>query len=123
MSERNDRATLQDIHAATGRMVRYVKGIDKKAFLADDEKCYAVLAQVIIIGEAATRLSDSFRETSAHLPWRQMVGMRNRVVHGYDAIDWNILWDVASVQGPSLLHALDRLLNGLELPVQTDTQA
>ncbi len=111
MSERDDRATLHDIYAATGRMLRYVEGIDKKAFLADDEKCYAVLAQLIIIGEAATRLPDSFRETAAHLPWRQMVGMRNRVVHGYDVIDWNIVWDVATLQGPVLQKAIGDLLD------------
>ena len=110
MSERDERAALHDIQAATGRMMRYVKGIDKKAFLADDEKCYAVLAQLIIIGEAATRLPDSFREMNSHLPWRQMVGMRNRVVHGYDAIDWNIVWDVATLQGPVLREAIDILL-------------
>lgn len=98
MSERDERAALHDIYAAAGRMVRYVNGIDKKGFLADDEKGYAVLAQLIIIGEAATRLPDSFRETAPYLPWRQMVGMRNRVVHGYDAIDWNIVWDVATLR-------------------------
>ena len=110
MSERDERATLHDIYAATGRMRRYVSGLDKKAFLADDEKCYAVLAQLIIIGEAATRLPEPFRATAAHLPWRQMVGMRNRVVHGYDAIDWNIVWDVATLQGPVLHEAIGTLL-------------
>ena len=111
MSARDERTALHDIYTATGRMVRYVAGLDKAAFLANDEKCYAVLAQLIIIGEAATRLSDTFRETAVHLPWRQMVGMRNRVVHGYDAVDWNIVWDVATVQGPALQEAIGALLN------------
>lgn len=113
MSAGDERAALHDIYAATGRMLRYVDGIDKASFLADDEKGYAVLAQLIIIGEAVTRLPDSFRETAAHLPWRQMVGMRNRVVHGYDAIDWNIVWDVATLQGPMLLEAIGKLLGSL----------
>lgn len=110
MSERDDRAALHDIHAAVGRMQRYVAGLDKKTFLADDEKCYAVLAQLIIIGEAANRLPSSYQEASPQIPWRQMIGMRNRVVHGYDAIDWNIVWDVATVHSPALQRAIGDLL-------------
>lgn len=62
MSERDDVAALYDIYAAVGRMLRYVEGLDKSAFLVNDEKCYAVLAQLIIIGEATGRLPAAIRE-------------------------------------------------------------
>jgi uncharacterized protein with HEPN domain len=112
MSVKDEAAALHDIRAAAGRMRRYVAGLDKKAFLANDEKCYAVLAQLIIIGEAANRLPESVREAAEGIPWRQMIGTRNRVVHGYDAIDWNIVWDIATIHGPALEKGIDSLLSG-----------
>jgi len=110
MSERDDLAPLHDIDAALKRMLRFVAGLDKAGFLANEEKCYAVLAQLVIIGEAANRLPESLREASPTIPWRQIIGTRNRVVHGYDVIDWNIVWDVASVHGPALQRAIQELL-------------
>ena len=111
MTAYDERAVLHDIRAAIVRMRRYVAGLDKKAFLADDEKCYAVLAQVIIIGEAANRLPESARSSAQDIPWRQMIGTRNRVVHGYDAIDWNIVWDIATIHAPALEKSIDALLS------------
>jgi uncharacterized protein with HEPN domain len=110
MSEQIEPAILHDIFAATERMLRFVEGVEKQQFLQNDEKCYAVLAQLIIIGEAANRLPDSFHEANPSVPWRQMIGMRNRVVHGYDAVDWNIVWDVAAKHGPELKKSIAGLL-------------
>ena len=49
-----------------------------------------------LIGEAASRLPDDVRESWPSVPWRQMIGMRNSLIHGYDGIDTDILWDVLS---------------------------
>lgn len=111
MTAHDERAVLHDIRAALGRMQRYVAGLDKDAFLANDEKGYAVLAQLIIIGEATNRLSEATREAAVDIPWRQMIGTRNRVVHGYDAIDWNIVWDIATIHAPALEKSIDALLS------------
>lgn len=111
MTAYDERAVLLDIRAALGRMQRYVAGLDKNAFLANDEKEYAVLAQLIIIGEATNRLPEATRQAADDIPWRQMIGTRNRVVHGYDAIDWNIVWDIVTVHGPALEKAIEALLS------------
>ena len=111
MTAYDERAVLLDIRAALVRMRRYVTGLDKNAFLANDEKEYAVLAQLIIIGEATNRLPEATRQAADDIPWRQMIGTRNRVVHGYDAIDWNIVWDIATVHAPALEKSIDRLLD------------
>jgi uncharacterized protein with HEPN domain len=65
---------------------------------------------VEVIGEAASRLSENTRETSPNVPWHEIIAMRNRLVHGYFAVDLDILWTVVNDDLPELIEALDRLI-------------
>jgi uncharacterized protein with HEPN domain len=65
---------------------------------------------VEVIGEAASRLSENTRETSPNVPWHEIIAMRNRLVHGYFAVDLDILWTVVNDDLPELIDALDRLI-------------
>ncbi len=103
-------APLEDIVAAASRIGRFVAGLNHAAFMENEEKQSAIFGQVIIIGEAATRLPESFLDAHSEVPWRQMMGMRNRIVHGNDEIDWDIVWPVAVDEIPALIHLLSPLL-------------
>jgi len=103
-------APLKDIATAAERISRFVKGIDYPAFLANEEKQSAVFGQIIIVGEAANRLPTAFRAAHSEVPWPKMIGMRNRIVHGYDEIDWDIVWQVAVDVVPELIGLLRPLL-------------
>ncbi len=70
----------------------------------------ALTRLVEIIGEAAARVSPSTREKCSEIPWLAIVGMRNRLIHGYDAIDLNMLWDTVEVDLPPLVAALEKIL-------------
>ena len=63
-----------------------------------------------LIGEAATRLPEAVRDASPKVPWRQMIGMRNWLIHGYDGIDAEILWDVLSKKAGELVAQLDVII-------------
>jgi uncharacterized protein with HEPN domain len=63
-----------------------------------------------IVGEAANRLSEDTRGKYAQIPWPQIIGLRNRLVHGYDAVDLDILWDIARQDLPPLIAALERIV-------------
>ena len=65
---------------------------------------------VEVIGEAARKVSTGTQEAADEIPWRQIIGMRNRLVHGYAAVDHSIVWDVASVDIPALIASLEQLL-------------
>jgi uncharacterized protein with HEPN domain len=65
---------------------------------------------VEIIGEAASRVSQATRESYPGVPWRQIVGTRNRLVHGYDEIDFDVLWQIVSVELPPLLDQVEGIL-------------
>ncbi len=65
---------------------------------------------VELIGEAATRLPEEWRASHPEIPWRQIIAMRNAMIHGYDTIMDDVLWDVATKDVPQLRQAIDALL-------------
>jgi len=82
-----------------------------RADLETDPVLAAALERFIeVIGEAASKVSASTRESAPEIPWHQVVGMRNRLVHGYASVDHDIVWDVVSADLPALTGALERLL-------------
>lgn len=83
--------------------------MEKPAFLADTRTQQAVILNLVIIGEAATRLLqsyDAFLERHPKIPWRSMKGMRNRIAHGYFDIDLDVVWETVQTALPQLLRQL-----------------
>lgn len=74
--------------------------------------------QILVIGEAVKRLSSETRATFDQIAWRQMAGMRDVLVHHYDKVDLDIVWEAASVDAPRLLIALDE---PIELSARADS--
>jgi uncharacterized protein with HEPN domain len=71
----------------------------------------AVVRLLEIIGEAATRTTEAIREEHPAIPWRQISGMRNRLIHGYDSVDLDIVWSVLTGDLPDLVAQLDAIVN------------
>ena len=71
----------------------------------------AIVKIVEIVGEAANRLSTDDQLRYPTIPWKEIVGMRNRLVHGYDAIDLDVLWDTVHIDLPPLIDELERILS------------
>jgi len=71
---------------------------------------HALVRLLEIIGEAATRVSDEFRKVHPGLPWKQMIGMRNRLIHGYFDMDLDILWQTVVIDLPALRKQLEAIL-------------
>ncbi|MDO9509631.1 MAG: DUF86 domain-containing protein [Thermovirgaceae bacterium] len=80
--------------------------------LATDRKLELALTRLVeIIGEAAARVSTQTREKYPDIPWIEMIGLRNRLIHGYDAVDLDILWDILMEDLPPLIQRLKVLLD------------
>lgn len=97
---------LEAIRLARG----YCEGSNLEEFLADTKTQQAVLLNLIIIGEAATKICTEYPEFSAAhplIPWKQMRGMRNRLAHGYFAVNFEIVWDTVQSALPELEHKLE----------------
>ena len=102
---------VADVVAAGEAILRYTDGVTFEAFAANDEKRAAVERQVFVIGEAAARLPDEWRQRRPEVPWRKIVGLRNLLPHGYWAIDAEELWDIARNKVPEFVAELRPLLD------------
>jgi len=100
MPKRDADLLLEDMAAAMARVLRYVDGLDRIAFLADDKTVDAVVRNLEVIGEAARMLPDDVKVAHASIPWRQITGLRNRIVHDYFGLDLEIIWEIVTVSIP-----------------------
>jgi uncharacterized protein with HEPN domain len=71
----------------------------------------SVLRVLEVLGEAATRLPDEMRSRHPEIPWGSIIGLRNRLIHAYDEVDFDIIWDVLTFDIPDLIEKLERMLN------------
>ena len=100
---------LDHMAQAASDACNYVKGLGKEDFLSDKRTQQAVIMNLIVIGEAATRVMDRFAEFSQQhsaVPWRSMRGMRNRITHGYFDINLDVVWDTVQTALPQLQEQL-----------------
>lgn len=88
----------------------YVDRITHEQFMSEDMRQDAVVRQLLVIGEAARRLSNDFRAGHPELPIRQMSGMRDILVHSYDHADLDEVWRVATDELGPLIAAIEPLL-------------
>ena len=93
------------------KILSYTKGIDRATFVADGRTYDATLRNLELIGEAASNVPSHVRATHPEIEWRLIVGVRNRLAHGYLGIDNDIVWDIIQTDIPVLLPALRDLLN------------
>lgn len=87
--------------------------IDEKqrADLDSDRLLNLALTRLLeILGEAANSVPEDFRDLHPEIPWMQMIGARNRLIHTYDAIDFDILWNIAENDIPGLIRQLDDII-------------
>ena len=107
MSKRNDVLLLEDILEASKRILNYVEGLSKEKFFDDFKTQDAVVRNFEIIGEAAARLSESFKTNRVDIPWHQLKGYRNRLIHEYFGVDYSIVWDIIKNDLPKLIEQLE----------------
>lgn len=72
----------------------------------------AVIRQIEIIGEAATCLTDELRKDNSDIPWKKIVGTRNRLIHGYTAVSLEFVWRIVKTELPKLKSGVERILKG-----------
>jgi uncharacterized protein with HEPN domain len=105
-----DQATLADILRACNLAQQFVVGLDFDAFLIDQKTQAAVLHEITVVGEAVKRLSTALRDAQPAVPWRLIAGMRDRLIHQYDAVDLEEVWKTVTTDLPKLVTDLEALL-------------
>lgn len=109
MSKRETRLLVGDILESANKILAYTQGITYDQFLVDNKTKDAVVRNFEIMGEAANRLPDAFREIHNTIDWKRMRGFRNRIVHEYFGIDYSIVWNIKADYLPQLIQELQKL--------------
>ena len=105
-----DDAYVLDMLLAARKVLEFTKDVDRVRFQRDELVQNAVLRQIQIIGEAASKVSPEYQDNHPEVPWRDMVGMRNRLVHEYFRILPGRVWDVVEKHVPQLVQLLQPLV-------------
>jgi len=95
MSKRGDVESLNDIREAIARIKQYLSGLSYEVFLKDEKTQDAVIRNLEIIGEAAKNLSGDIKKRYPFLPWKKLAGIRDRLIHQYFGVNFDIVWNVA----------------------------
>lgn len=90
-----------------------VDGLSSKEFFADTHRYHTVLHQLIVMGEAVKRLSAPIRESEESIPWKQIAGTRDKLVHEYDTVDEAIVWEIVRQELPAILPVIEKLIDRL----------
>ena len=113
MPLRDPQAVLHEM-LDVAKKARWVFEQHRREDLDDDwESAFALRLALQILGEAAGRIPKSIQDENPKLPWNEVVGLRHVLVHGYDAVDLDILWKIAEKDLPPLLEGLEELLTKL----------
>jgi uncharacterized protein with HEPN domain len=105
-----DDAILLDIAQAAERIGLFIRGMTKDDFLRDLKTQSAVLHQMMIIGEAAGRISRDFRDKQTDVPWHAIISIRNILIHEYQHVDLDEVWQAAVRDIPDLSVQIETLL-------------
>ena len=109
-----DRIRLQHMLDAARAVARFIDARDKADLEHDDMLRFALVYAIQTIGEAARQVSDVTQQALPQIPWRQMIGMRNRLVHGYIDVDLDLLWTTCTDAVPTLAKQLEHVDVGRE---------
>jgi uncharacterized protein with HEPN domain len=112
MSAQSAGDLIGHMHDAATQACLYVESLADEDFLADKRTQQAVILNLIVLGEAATKLMDRYPaivEANPDIPGKSMRGMRNRIAHGYYDIDLAVVWETVSTALPKLIEALGKL--------------
>jgi uncharacterized protein with HEPN domain len=106
MGSREYQDYLLDMLDASEKVTAFITGMTEAQFLRDDKTQFAVVRGLEIIGEAAKKIPDSARAKYPHVPWREIAGMRDKLVHDYIGVDAKVVWKTAMEDVPKIAELL-----------------
>lgn len=108
--KREYRLFLKDIVESCKFIEAFVKDMDFDQFLKDEKTLSAVIRKLEVIGEAAKNIPDSIRKKYPNIQWKQMTGMRDRLIHGYFGISIRLIWGTVKNDIPPLIPAISQII-------------
>jgi uncharacterized protein with HEPN domain len=110
---RECRDYLADILQGVQQVSGFIKGMDFQHFSEDQKTVYAVIYAIEIVGEAARAISPELRKKYSQIPWRDMAGMRDKLIHDYHQVNLRVVWQTATEDLPSVAPKIRKMLDEL----------
>ncbi len=110
MSEHDPGIRLLHMKDYATKVIALSKGKSLSDLERDEVFCLAMTRLVELIGEAASKYPKDLQEQHRQIPWAKIISMRNRLIHGYDFVDYDILWDTITINIPQLLSELEKIV-------------
>jgi uncharacterized protein with HEPN domain len=110
MSKRTDQDYLDDIREATARIQQYTEGCNFDSFLGDLRTQDAVVRNLEVIGEAAKSISGLLKDRYPTIPWKDLAGVRDKLIHHYFGINYEIVWRVIREELPQVIARIEGIL-------------
>jgi uncharacterized protein with HEPN domain len=114
MSTRNHKLYLVDIIEAMEAIEKFIEGVDFETFKKDDLRSSAIIRKLEIIGEATKNVPEGIKKSYPFIPWREMAGMRDRLIHFYFGIKYELVWNTIKDVIPKIKPLISKILEELE---------
>ncbi len=111
MSKRDTNLLLEDMLESAIKIKRYTEKLSFDSFISDEKTMDAVIRNFEIIGEAANRIDPKFRKSNPGIEWKRIRGFRNRIVHDYFGIDYEIVWTIIKNYLDGLIDSLKNIID------------
>jgi len=112
--DRDIRLYLDDILEAIGKIEKYTEGLDFEKFRTDDKTGDAVIRNFLVIGEAVKKIPPDIRKKNPDIPWKIIAGMRDKLVHKYFGIRYDVVWETIELRLPSLKLDIKKILDQMD---------
>lgn len=114
MSKGEDKVRLQHMLDATVRALSMTEGSSRVDLDTDEKLALAIVRLIEIIGEAGRRVSETTRERFSELEWKGIIGARDRLIHGYDKVDLDVVWRICTEDLPLLVKQLQAIIDEMQ---------
>lgn len=112
--KRNYKLFVKDILDAIDKIDEFVGNMEYGEFMQDDKTSTAVVKKIEVIGEAIKNIPRDVRVKYNAIPWKDIVGMRNKITHNYFKIDYEIVWNVVKEKLPALKIQVEQVLEDMD---------
>jgi uncharacterized protein with HEPN domain len=113
MKKRDYTDYVEDIVTAIADIEQFVKGMEFKEFSKDKKTVFAVVRAIEIIGEAARQIPEPLKNNHTEVPWKEMMGIRNKIAHEYFGVDVEVIWNTVKENIPELKPLISKMLRDM----------